>query len=98
MNIALVEATLIQVHQDIQLDGGYDPRAVQATTCPLSQLPGFDSLLIPVAFRTLARLLGIALPEGYRVPNIYVTTGGNRRLSIKEIAVEFIQKFGAKAA
>lgn len=97
MNVPIVEAALIKVHQDIQRDSGYDPKAVKANTCPLLELPGFDSLLIPIAFRTVARMLDIPLPEGYRVPNIYVVHDGNRRLSISEIAGEFAQIFSVKA-
>jgi hypothetical protein len=72
MNTVLVVNTLIQLHQTIQSKGGYDPKAVQTSTCPLKDLPGFDSLLVPVVFRRLARALEITLPTNYRVPNIYV--------------------------
>ncbi|HYH95905.1 hypothetical protein [Hyalangium sp.] len=98
MDITHIESTLIQVHQDIQTSGGFASATVQASTCPLLDLPGFDSLLIPVVFRRVARKLGVTLPADYRVPNLYVTQGGRRRLTIAEIAGEFFQRFSAKAA
>ena len=97
MDINDIESTLIQVHQEIQ-DKKPDSTKVQAGTCPLRDLPGFDSLLIPVAFRRVARKLGIQLPTDYRVPNLYVNRTNRQRLTIAEIAGEFYQRFGAKAA
>ena len=97
MSITDIENTLIQVHQEIQ-DSRPDSTKVQVSTCPLRDLPGFDSLLVPVTFRRLARRLGIQLPTDYRVPNLYVNPTTRQRLTIAEIAGEFYQRFGAKAA
>ena len=97
MGITDIESTLIEVHQNIQTSR-CDPTQVQASTCPLRDLPGFDSLLIPVVFRRVAKKLGVTLPPDYRVPNLYVTRSGCQRLTIAEIAGEFLQHLGAKAA
>ena len=98
MTNTLVVNTLVQLHQTIQAKGGHDPGAVQASTCPLRDLPGFDSLLVPVIFRRLARALEITLPADYRVPNIYVGPDGRQRRTISEIAADFCKRFNAKAA
>jgi hypothetical protein len=97
MDITDIENTLIQVHQEIQ-DSKTGSTKVQASTCPLRDLPGFDSLLIPVVFRRVAKKLGVTLPTDYRVPNLYVSRSDCRRLTIAEIAGEFFHHIGAKAA
>jgi hypothetical protein len=98
MDILFVTGTLVQLHQEIQQKGGYAPAAIQATTCPLKDLPGFDSMLVPVIFRRLARAIGVVLPADFRVPNIYVGPDGRARLTIAEIAGAFCARFGKKAA
>ena len=98
MDIGSVTTTLVQLHRDIQRKGGYDPAAVQATCRPLRDLPGFDSLLVPVVFRRLAKALGIPLPTDFRVPNIYVDSSGRQRRTITEIAGAFCARLEAQAA
>jgi hypothetical protein len=97
MEILFVTSTLIQIHQDIQRRGGHSA-AIQATTCPLRDLPEFDSMLVPVVFRKLAKMVGIVLPVDFRVPNIYVGPEGRVRRTIAEIADDFCARFGKKAA
>lgn len=98
MDIASVTTILVQLHQNIQAKSGFDPSTVKATSCPLKDLPGFDSMLVPVVFRRLASALGIALPTDFRVPNIYVGADGKQRRSIAEVAAAFCTRFSAKAA
>jgi hypothetical protein len=92
-----VEVALIQVHKEIQVTVG-DPTPVQPTTCPLRDLPGFDSVLIPVTLRRVARTLGISLPPDHRFPNLYVTSDGKQRQSIAQVAAGFLQHLARKAA
>jgi hypothetical protein len=93
MNASAVAAALLKVHRDIQDDCGYDPAAVTPDCRPLDDLPGFDSLLIPGAVRTLARELGSPLPKGTKIKNIYVSDDGKRKLTIKEIADAFCRTY-----
>jgi hypothetical protein len=98
MDISLVNSTLIQIHSDIQRKGGFAPVPIQASTCPLQDLEGFDSMLVPVVFRRLARTLGVVLPTDFRVPNIYVGADGRVRRTIAEVANDFCVRYGKRAA
>jgi hypothetical protein len=52
MKLSDIRQKLIQVHQSVQRDSGYDDaESVTASTCPLNDLKGFDSLLIPQLIR-----------------------------------------------
>ena len=60
----------------------------------MADLKGFESDFIPEIVRRVARELGCPLPKGTRVKNIYVEKG--RKLSIREIARKFIEKYAPK--
>ncbi|GET43875.1 hypothetical protein [Microseira wollei] len=83
MNPKDVEAKLIEVLQDIQSDSGYDGSQIKGTTCPLSDLEGFDSMLWPVAIGMLASTLNANIPND---KNIFLSEDGKRQLSISESA------------
>jgi hypothetical protein len=97
MNANEVTEKLVAIHRDYQKDGGYDDAAgVRATTCPLTDLAGFDSDFIPEIVRRLAKDLGMEFPAGTRVKNIYVSDDGERKLTIAEIGRRFLQKYAPK--
>lgn len=83
---------LVQLHRSVQRDSGFDDaESVTPSTCPLKDLKGFDSLLIPQLIRRAARELGCPLKKGERVRNLYVD--GRKKLSISEIAERFRDKY-----
>lgn len=83
---------LVEIHKNDQAEAGQDDAAqVTATSAPLSDLKGFDSLLIPGIIRRLARELGHPLPKGTRIKNIYVLQ--SKKLTIAEIAGRFIEEY-----
>jgi hypothetical protein len=96
MDESMVVEKLIHLHQEIQDDCGYDPMVVNADCRPLDNLPGFDSVLIPGAVRSLARMLGRPLPKGTKIKNIYVTDDGRSTRSIKEIAHAFCRTYAGE--
>ncbi|HVX14917.1 MAG TPA: hypothetical protein VHC22_27250 [Pirellulales bacterium] len=92
MNLADISKKLIEIHRSVQRDSGYeDAGTVKESTCPLKDLKGFDSMLIPPMIRRLAKELGCPLKKGDRVLNIYVD--GRRKLAISEIAKKFRDRF-----
>jgi hypothetical protein len=93
MDVAAVTQALIKVHREMQSDAGNDPDAVDETTCPLGGLPGFDSLLVPDAIRSVAQELGRDLPEGTKITNIYCSKDGGKKLSIGDIAKRFSEHY-----
>jgi hypothetical protein len=83
MNPKDVEAKLIEVVQEIQRDSGYDGSQIRGTTCPLTNLEGFDSLICPVAIGMLASTLNVNIPNN---KNIFLSEDGKRQLTISESA------------
>jgi len=83
MNPKDVEAKLIEVLQEIQSDSGYDGSQIRGTTCPLTNLEGFDSLMCPVAIGMLASTLNVNIPNN---KNIFLSEDGKRQLTISESA------------
>jgi hypothetical protein len=87
-----VIAQLVEIHRHDQREAGHDDTGkVTPSCCPLTDLKGFDSLLIPPIVRRLAKAMGRPLPKGTRVKNIYVD--GGRKLTIKEIAKRFVGEY-----
>ena len=97
MNDVDVINALVEVHKEIQGDLGHDGTDVGPSTCPLTGLTGFDSPIIPVAIRKVAQQLGIKLPPGVKIKNIYVSSDGKKKLTIAEIAVRFKQLYAQVA-
>lgn len=95
MQIDDVIAKFKQVHRDYQEAGGFkDSEKVTADSRPLADFEGFESDFIPEIVRKIARELGRPLEKDDRVKNIYVHDG--RKLSVREIANKFVEKYGAK--
>lgn len=98
MDVATVTSVLIAIHKELQEDAGHDPDVVSERTCPLDDLPGFDSLLIPDAIRTLARRVGVAVPASAKIRDLYRSRDGTRKLTVAEIAVRFCGEYGMEKA
>ena len=84
-----IAQAFVDVHREIQSTLGHDASGISSTTCPLTNAPGFRSQLIPNAVRMVASRLGISLPKGFKVKNIYVSPDGKKKLTIAEIATRF---------
>lgn len=95
---AQVESIFIEQHRKIEESIGGYTRVIDSKTCPLRDLPGFDSLLVPVVFRRVAVAVGLSLPPGYRVPNVYIDSTTKRCCIISEIVDLFLHHTSAKAA
>jgi hypothetical protein len=94
MELSDVIAKLVEIHQHDQRESGQDDaNKVTLSCCPLIDLKGFDSLLIPAIIRRLARELGHPLPKGTRVKNIYCAPDGSKKLTIREIAERFVATY-----
>jgi hypothetical protein len=89
-----LEIKLIEVLQQIQSDSGYGETPIGGTTCPTSDLEGFDSLLWAVAICMLEDQLGTnqKIPE---TTNIFFDEQGNP-LSIAESARLVYEIVGTK--
>src|SRR5688500_14931933 len=98
MDANTVTRALIAIHRELQEDAGHEPDAVNDSTCPLDDLPGFDSLLIPDAIRTLARRLGVALAPATKFPDLYRSKDGTRKLNVAEIAARFCAEYKLEKA
>lgn len=83
MNLSTIEQAIIDVLTEGQRDSGDTQSVIGPSTCPLEDLPGFDSTVAPAVTSDLARKLDISIP--YET-NIFVDTSGTRRLTVGEIA------------
>ncbi len=94
MEINDVTAKLIEIHRLYQTTGGYDDGdQVSETTCPLTDLKGFDSDFVPEIVRRLANELGKPFADGKRVKNIYLSEDRKNKLTIKEIGRRFVKTY-----
>ena len=99
MELPDVVDKLVEIHQHDQHESGQDDaHKVTPSCCPLKDLKGFDSLLIPSIVRRLARELGYSLPKGTRVRNIYCAADGSKKLTIREIAQRFVATYPPEAS
>ena len=78
-----VKIKLIEVLHEIQSDSGYETAPIVETTCPVTDLEGFDSPLWLDAIGMLAAKLNVEIPNGN---NIFLSKDGKRRLTIDESA------------
>lgn len=89
-----VEVKLIEVFQEIQSDSGYQATQITGTTCPITDLEGFDSLLCIEAIGMLADKLNVEIPNGN---NIFLSEDGKRWLTIEEsvaVVCEIVNRGG----
>lgn len=90
-----VRSSLVEVLEGIQADSDYAPTPINGSTCPLSDLGGFDSKTWPVAVTQLSQATGIAIPPR---KNIFVAADGKRRLTVDEIVDGVCRLAAAPAA
>jgi len=88
-----VISALIAAHVDIQSALGLATGTINSSTCPLQQIAGFESILIPTVLRTVARNVGVTLPAGRRIKNLYVSQDGRQKLDIGQIADRFVGQY-----
>lgn len=82
MTTARILQTIIDVLSEIQTISGREVIAMSGSTCPIGQLPGFDSLNgIEVTLELSSRL-----GYDFEVDNLLVDDVGHRALSIGEVA------------
>jgi hypothetical protein len=95
MDPGTVIGKLAEILRDYQ-EPGQTPvnEPVTPDTTPLADVKGFDSHFIPEIVRRLAAELGHPIEKGVRVRNIFVERG--RKLSVRDIARKFIEKYAPK--
>jgi acyl carrier protein len=89
-----IEQILRETLKQIQVESGHPHVEISEETCPLDEIPGFDSLTAIEATVELARRLGRELPE----ENIFVNSEGRGTSSIGEIAERLHEMFNPKVA
>lgn len=93
MDQATIIDALIAVHTDVQTTLGHASTPITPDTCPLTQLPGFDSPAIPTAIRMATQRLGLTPIPGANSKNLYVSADRRRKLTIREIAGRIAAQF-----
>lgn len=94
MDQAAIVDVLIAVHKDVQESLGHADAPLSPDTCPLTQLPGFDSPVIPTAIRMVTQRLGLTPIAGSKSKNLYVSPDRTRKLTIREIAGRIAEQYG----
>ncbi len=83
MNPEDVKAKLIEALQEIQSDSGYEEAPISGTTCPTTDLEGFDSLLGVEAINMLADKLDVEIPSSH-IHKICLSQDGKQWLTIDQ--------------
>lgn len=78
-----IVARVIETVVQVQEDSGRAFAGIDASTRPLKDVDGFDSLCGLEATELLSASLGIAIPNNR---NPFVSEDGNRALSVNEVA------------
>jgi hypothetical protein len=73
MDHRIVCDQLIAVLSKIQSDSGRPTTSINGSTCPLTDLPGFDSKILPVAVVLLGEAIGATIPHE---KNIFAKVNG----------------------
>lgn len=73
MDPTTVRNRLIAVLEKVQTDSGQPSTPITGSTCPLTDLPGFDSKILPVAVVLLGEAIGTAIPT---TKNIFAKVNG----------------------
>ena len=87
MNISDATKLVIEVVSDIQSHSGRQSVVLTGKSCPIGDLPGFDSLNGIEVTTELAYRLGCEFPAG----NLLINETDNRALSIEEIATRICE-------
>ena len=78
-----VVAKVVQTIIEVQKASGRSSAGIGDSTCPVGGVEGFDSLNGVEATVMLSKSLGAAIPDDY---NPFISSDGNRALSVSEIA------------
>lgn len=89
-----IQQLLMEVLTQIQLDGGHPLVDMNEDTCPLDEIPGFDSLTAIEATVELVRRLEREIPA----ESIFVNSEGKRILSIREITERLYELLNPEVA
>ncbi|MBA2749372.1 MAG: hypothetical protein H0U45_11690 [Tatlockia sp.] len=87
---------LIEILNMIQESGDFEKIEITGTTCPIRDMPQFDSQLWITAITILGEELDTAIPDDI---NIFLSEDGKRHLTIEEIVERVMstaKKQGAK--
>jgi acyl carrier protein len=90
MNPEDVKDQFIEVLTEIQTDSGYGETPISGTTCPMTDLEGFDSLLCIEAINMLADKLNVEIPSN-QIDKIGLSQDGKQSLTIDQ-SVEVVCK------
>ena len=82
MDREVVSQMVIEAVRQVQTASGRSVGSISLTTCPISDLEGFDSLSGVEATVMLCESLGHDLPDDY---NPFLSKDGRRALSVSEI-------------
>lgn len=86
--------TVVETVTQVQETSGRERGDIDASTRPLRDIEGFDSLCGLEATVLLSESLGVDLPDNF---NPFISTEGNRALSVSEIADALITHIGSEA-
>ncbi len=84
MTPAKLEEKLATLIGQIQVDSGLECPPLTGTTKPVADVPGFDSMVWPVATTILSTEIGAPIPDD---TNIFVDETTKQPRSLKETAV-----------
>ena len=92
MRLEQVQKAIIEVLREIQTISGREVVPMNSSTCPIGDLPGFDSLNGIEATLQISEKLGY----DFSLDNLLVDDGGRRALRISEVAERACQLMDAK--
>jgi len=92
MDIDALCAVIIEAINRVQVASGHQVVPITLATCPIKDLPDFDSLL---GLETTLELESHLGPLGCE--NIFVNSAGTKALTIKEIVASLPQGLSANA-
>lgn len=85
---------IVQTVVEVQDLSGRASSEIDASTLPLKDVEGFDSLSSLEATVMLSESIGVDIPENY---NPFISKDGNRALSVSEIADNLRTHIGPEA-
>ena len=86
---------VVQTVVEVQDTSGRASAGIDASTRPLQDVEGFDSLSSLEATVMLSESLGVTLPDNY---NPFISKDGNKALSVNEIADRLRTQIGSEAS
>jgi hypothetical protein len=84
---AAVMAKVVEVVERIQEEGEFEKTGIDFGSCPVKDVPEFDSQLWIVAIIMIAEELEVTIPDNV---NIFLTEDGTESLNIEAIAQKIL--------